>query len=122
MPTYNRPTPGSKVDGREPTGHHRAGCGSHRGQLESANLSGADLRFATLQSVELRDANLRGAILYSTDLSTTMNLTREQILSTRGWSGASLPTDMKDLELPEDAPEDEMDRLGRTWKLEKRSE
>lgn len=87
-----------------------------------AELQGASLNGADLQGANLEEANIEGADVREADLSTARALTREQILSAKDWRGTKLPSDLKDLELPEDSPEEELDRMGRTWKPEKEPE
>lgn len=50
------------------------------------------------------------------------SLARQAIceIASRDWRGATLPVDLKDLELARDAPEKELDELGRVWKLDER--
>jgi len=86
------------------------------GNLQSAKLGEANLGCASLCEADLHGADLQGADVWDADLSTALHLVREQILSTRDWRGARLPASLKDLELPMDAPNEAMDRLGRTWK------
>jgi hypothetical protein len=100
-----------------------------RANLRGALLVNADLRGANLVDADLREANLlfaniEGANFMGADLSTTNGVVRDQLLSTRDWRGAKLPPlfenlrpflPLDDLTLPREAPEDAMDRLGRTW-------
>ena len=86
-----------------------------RANLEEADLDGADLSRAILSFANMAKASLTGAILRGADLS-EVDLGREELLSARDWRGAKLPSTMRNLELADDAGEEELDRLGRTWK------
>lgn len=87
--------------------------------LLGADLQGAFLMGANLQGTTLGQANLKGARLDCADLSTALGLTHEQILSAQDWRGGKLPdepSDVKALALSDSASQEDMDRLGRTWK------
>lgn len=73
--------------------------------LSETDLSGANLIEANLSQTNLNGANLSGAVLRKADfggaeLREAKNLTREQIESARDIRGATLPDDLKDLEVP----------------------
>jgi uncharacterized protein YjbI with pentapeptide repeats len=85
-------------------------------QLQGSYMRDVILDRAELGLAELEGAHICGASLRSADLSLSRDLTREQILSARDWLDAKLPTELTDLELPADATEEDLDRLGRTWR------
>lgn len=81
--------------------------------LEGAKLDGADLAAsewdrAMLEWVDPPDSDIS---LIGAKLSTTYAFTLEQLLSTKDWRGAILPEELKYMELPYDAPEEEVERL-----------
>jgi uncharacterized protein YjbI with pentapeptide repeats len=132
---------GAKLQEADLSGMDLAGCHLGKANLRGANLRRAGLRFcfldwadlhdadlgyadfrrAHLKWVNLQGANMEGAVLAAatlngSDLSTARKLTRDQVLSTQDWRGARLPPYLLDLQLSEDVPEGQLDRLGRTWK------
>jgi Pentapeptide repeats (8 copies) len=95
---------------------------STKAYLLGLTLPGADLEGANLEGAILRGANLRGADLGNANLKGIDWLNLGHILKFKDWRGAGLPDFLKDLELPEDATGEDMDRLGREWKPDKSSE
>ena len=117
---------GANLWGADLEGAHLEGARLWRAQfnearVRAARLKGADLEGANLGLADLGGTDLGGANLKMAHLSPAHSLTRGQILSARDWRGAELPRGLKGLEIPLDAPEEELDRLGRTWKPEEGS-
>jgi uncharacterized protein YjbI with pentapeptide repeats len=94
------------------------GAGLEGASLENAYLKNALLENANLKGANLNRANLEGAVLRRANLTGTTGLIRTQVLSSRYWGGAELPDDLKVLEQPKDTSEEDLDRLGRTWRPE----
>lgn len=80
----------------------------YRTDFRYANLKRADFSGATIQkeAILFGEADLAGA-----NLSAAKGLIREHILAARDWRGARLPGDLKDLELPDDAKDQDLQRL-----------
>lgn len=78
-------------------------------------LENTDLRGAILDDADVQDAVLTGSDIRDARMERVRNLTREQVLSCRDWRGALLPQELRQLEVPSNASEEDMIRRGRTW-------